>query len=262
MNNRISQLIQSDSKSKWLIPFFTAGYPKLNSLPELVKIAESAGCDMVEIGMPFSDPMADGPEIQFSSHTALNNGISLNLIFEQIATIRKKSSIPLIMMGYYNPVHAFGYKRFLKRAKSAGADGFIIPDLPLDEAGDFRNECQKNDLSLTFLASPTSTPERLKLIDRMSTDFVYAVTVTGVTGSGKKYTNSTDYYLKSLKKELNLKFVAGFGVSDVMSAKRLTRFADGVVIGSALIRMIKEAKNQKAGFDKIGRFLRQIKGAL
>lgn len=262
MNNRIGQLINSDTQSKWLIPFFTAGYPKLNALGELVKMAEDSGCDMVEIGMPFSDPMADGPEIQFSSHTALQNGISLKLIFGQIEKIRKSSHLPLIMMGYYNPVHAFGYQKFLKTARSAGADGFIIPDLPLDEATDFRQECQKNDLSLTFLASPTSDKERLKKIDQMSTDFVYAVTVTGVTGGGKKYTNSTDYYLKGLKKELKHKFVAGFGVSDVISARRLTRFADGVVIGSALVRILKEAKNKKTGYDKLARFLKQIKGAL
>lgn len=262
MNNRIGQLIKTKSKNKWLVPFFTAGYPRLDSLKEEVKIAEDANCDMIEIGMPFSDPMADGPEIQFSSHTALKNGITLNIIFDQISQIRQKTNIPLLMMGYYNPIHAFGYKKFLTTAKSAGADGFIIPDLPLDEAGEFRKECLKNDLSLTFLASPTSSPQRLKKIDQMSIDFVYAVTVTGVTGSGKKYTNLTDYYLRSLKKELKHKFVAGFGVSDIISAQRLARYADGVVIGSALIRLLKEAKNRKSGFEKLGRFLKQIKGAL
>jgi len=217
---------------------------------------------MIELGMPFSDPMADGPQIQFSSQIALENGMSLRHVLKAVKEIRGFSQIPLILMGYYNPVHAFGVREFADSAKRSGADGFIIPDLPPEEASNYRDQLRRFDLSAVFLVAPTSSPERIKVVDRASSDFVYAVTVAGVTGSGQKYNSLTDKYLNELSRTLTKPFVAGFGVSSPKSAKRLCRHADGVVIGSALIRVFRQAGTPSQGVRAVSQLLDSIRNVL
>jgi len=260
--NRIRDILRTRDDRKLLVPFLTVGYPSLRTCIELTRTAIDSGADMVELGMPFSDPMADGPQIQYSSQVALDNGTSLNEVLTAVEQVRAKSDVPIVLMGYYNPVLAHGTSRFASRANAAGADGFIIPDLPIEEAGSFRGSLDKQDMSAIFLAAPTSTPKRVKQINSASTDFVYAVTIAGVTGSSRSFDTKTDNYLKQLSASLTKPFVAGFGVSSPESAQRLCRYADGVVIGSALIRTYREARNKKAGRQAIGRLLKSIRRAI
>jgi len=260
--NRIRNLLALRDGRKLLIPFFTAGYPDLKTSLELVQLAEAAGADVVELGMPFSDPLADGPEIQYSSQVALQNGVGLESILSAVGKLREEVSIPLVLMGYYNPILAYDPDRFLQQASRRGVDGFIIPDLPIEEADDFRKSAEALGLSSIFLVAPTSSRIRIRAIDAACSDLVYAVTVTGVTGSGRRFDNSTDRYLKGLQEQLTHPFVAGFGVSSPESATRLARYADGVVIGSVLVQMLREAKTRAAALGQVGKFLRRVRRAL
>jgi len=260
--NRIAATVGSLGKRKLLVPFFTAGYPDFHSSLELVRIARDCGADIVELGIPFSDPLADGPEIQHSSKVALDNGVHLGKILQGVQTLRQTVAFPLILMGYYNPVLVYGQSRLLARARRCGVDGFIIPDLPVEDGASFAEDARARGLSLVFLVAPTSTTERIALIDSRSCDLVYAVTVTGVTGTGKKFDTATDRYLKRLRDKLSKPFVAGFGVSSPETAQRLCRFADGVVIGSALVKIMREAKNKPALFRQVGRFLSTVRKAI
>ncbi len=262
MDNKIRNKLSILGNNKLLIPFFTAGYPDLKTSMEYVRIAADNGADMVEIGMPFSDPLADGPLIQHSSHIALQNGINLKSILYGVKKLRADLDIPIILMGYYNPVKTYGDFKFLKDSKACGVDGFIIPDLTIEEASDFNKQIKNNDLSAIYLVAPTSSEKRIKLIAKMSTDFVYAVTVTGVTGTGKVFGEDTDTYLKKLKSILDKPFVAGFGVSSPESANRLAKYSNGVVIGSALVNIIKNARTKKSSLIDTGRFLKKIRKAL
>lgn len=259
MITAVGKTISRLGNKKLLVPFFTAGFPNLAATEQLVKGSINAGADIVELGMPFSDPLADGPQIQLSSKIALDNGISIFKIFNQVSKIRRFTDIPIVLMGYYNPVIAFGQEKFFKAAADSGVSGFILADLPVDEASFAIGACRKHNLSLIFLVSPTSTSYRLKMADKFSTDLVYAVTVTGVTGTGKLFDRSTDRYLKRLHDVLSKKFVAGFGVASPESATRLTRYADGVVIGSALVPILNEARTITDGVRGVESFLGTIR---
>jgi tryptophan synthase alpha chain len=245
-----------------LIPFFTAGYPDNKTTLELIKIAIDSGCDMIEIGFPFSDPLADGPEIQFSSYQALKNKMTLAKTLQIVEQVRKINDIPLILMGYYNPVFSYGQKRFMKDASSAGVDGLIIPDLAVSEATDYKRLADRNNISTIFLAAPTTDRTRLKQIEKNCSDFVYAVTVTGVTGGGKVFGRDTDNYLKGLKQIFNKKFVAGFGVSSADIAKRFCRYSDGVVIGSKIVSLMRGAKSKAQAVKEVGRLLGSVRKAI
>jgi tryptophan synthase alpha chain len=259
MATRIQKLLNSLSGRKLMAPFFTVGYPGKKATLDLVRAAESSGADFIELGMPFSDPLADGPEVQHSSQVALANGTSLKIVLKTVEQIRRFSLTPIILMGYYNPVYCYGEDRFITAANSAGADGFIIPDLPVDEAGRFARRVKHEKMSMLFLAAPTSSDSRLQNVNRLSTDLVYAVTVTGVTGAGRSFGRTTTSYLRSLRSKLSKPFVAGFGVSSARSARELTRYSDGVVIGSALIRLLRDARTQNAGVKQVGRLLASIR---
>ncbi len=260
--NRISQYIKSKPDRKLLIPFFTAGFPTVNQSLDLISTAVNSGSDFVEIGIPFSDPLADGPEIQYSSYAALKNGISMKSILKMVEAIRKAHDIPLILMGYFNPILTYGEQKFMSDANNAGADGLIVPDLSVDEAANYKKLADRRKLSTIFLVSPTSTVERTKRIEKLSSDFVYAVTVTGVTGAGKVFDSTTDNYLKGLQSSLKKKFVAGFGVSSAEAAKRLAKNSDGIVIGSKLVWLIRENKNNKQALKAVEKFLTQIRKAI
>jgi len=260
--SRIADLLNRADRHKLLIPFFTAGYPDPKTSLALVKTAVDSGADMVELGMPFSDPLADGPEIQHSSHTAITNGTNLRSVLGMVRSLRREVDLPLILMGYYNPVLTYGETRFLRHAAAAGVDGFIIPDLPVEEAGTFAARVESSGMSAVFLVAPTSSPSRVKMIDRHSTDFVYAVTVTGVTGGSRTFGPETEKYLRRLRKTLAKPFVAGFGVSNPESAHRLARYADGVVIGSALVKIIRDAPNRRSAPRLVGQFLAGVRRAI
>ncbi|MBU8933162.1 MAG: tryptophan synthase subunit alpha [candidate division Zixibacteria bacterium] len=262
MTNRIRSRLDKLGKNKLLVPFFTAGYPDMKTSFEFVRVAADNGADFVELGMPFSDPLADGPLIQHSSHVALQQGTNLDQILDGVSQLRKHTNVPIILMGYYNPIWSYGEERFLRDASAAGVDGLIIPDLPVDEAHTYSAAIRKYDLSAIFLVAPTSTPDRIRLIDRRSTDFIYAVTITGVTGARTQFDTDTDRYLGDLAQRLKKPFVAGFGVSSPESARRLCHNANGVVIGSALVSIIREARSKPASLQAVGGFLRRIRSAL
>ncbi|MCM2271030.1 MAG: tryptophan synthase subunit alpha [candidate division Zixibacteria bacterium] len=262
MTNRVSTLIGSPNRRKLLVPFVTVGYPTFAMSRQLAETAIESGADMLELGMPFSDPLADGPQVQLSSQVALQHGTGLGDLFELTAELRRGTDIPILAMGYYNPVLSRGLDRFFGEAKSAGIDGLIIPDLPPEEAGPFLDQAGKHDIASVFLVAPTSTAMRVRRIEQRCTDFVYAVTVTGVTGAGRSFDDQTDRYLSSLRKQLRKPFVAGFGVSSSASAKRLCRHADGVVIGSALIRLVEENGRAERAVGKVGDFLKSVRESL
>ncbi|RKX25507.1 MAG: tryptophan synthase subunit alpha [Candidatus Zixiibacteriota bacterium] len=260
--SRIRQTLAGRGKHKLLVPFLTVGYPDFDTSIDLVRTAIDSGADIVELGMPFSDPMADGPQIQYSSQIALANGTDMKKVLQAVEQIRAGSGVPIVLMGYFNPVWARGVEAFAAASHRAGADGFIIPDLPVEEAADFLLCLKDLDLSAIFLVAPTSSPERVQLVDSACTDFVYAVTVAGVTGAARKFSSSTDAYLKGLSRSLSRPFVAGFGVSSPESAVRLCRHADGVVIGSALISAFRQAKNRREGLKSVRCLLSDIRKAL
>jgi len=260
--NRLTKYLKTNPDWKLLIPFFTAGFPSLKLSLDLILTAIDTGADFIEIGVPFSDPLADGPEIQYSSFVALQNGINVNKILSAVGAIRKKSNVPIILMGYYNPILTYGEQKFLADANKAGVDGLIVPDLSIDEAAEYKKNADKFGLSTIFLVSPTSSPERISRIEKYCSDFVYAVTVTGVTGAGKVFDKGTDNYLKSLRKTLKKRFVAGFGVSSAETAKRLVRHSDGIVIGSKLVSLIRGSKNNKAALKAVEKLLTQIRRAI
>jgi tryptophan synthase alpha chain len=200
---------------------------------------------MVEIGMPFSDPLADGPVIQDSSSKALRNGMSIKLLFDQLKDVRQKITMPLLLMGYINPVFQYGIENFCKKCKEIGIDGVILPDLPMDE---FQKEYQKyfdsNDIRFTFLITPQTSPERIKLIDSVSNGFIYMVSSSSTTGAKSDIANQQIEYFKRIK-AMNLKnpLMIGFGISNRETFLRACEYANGAIIGSAFVKTIDEAKN-------------------
>ncbi len=249
------------SKRKALIPFFTSGYPSLAETERLASIAASAGADFLEIGMPFSDPMADGPAIQFSSHQALSTGLKMKDTFSLVERITNKTELPVALMGYYNPILAKGISRFIKSAKSSGVGGLIIPDLPPEEAVELQESAQEQNMALCFLVAPTTNPKRYSTIAKSSTGFVYAVTVAGVTGARTSFSTSTDTYLRELKSNISKPIIAGFGIANGPTARKMVRHVDGVVVGSAFIELMRN-NSRTAARKQVGRLIEEIRKSL
>ena len=237
--NRINTLF-TNKKTNILSIYFTAGYPDLGDTLEILKELDKAGVDMIEIGMPFSDPVADGPVIQKSSEKALSNGMSLNLLFEQISKVREITDIPIILMGYINPVFRFGMEKFLARCNSTGIDGTIIPDLPVEEyLESYESLFDKHNVLNIFLVSPQSPEERIKYLDSISKGFLYVVSSSATTGGTSGFLKSnTDYFEKLNNLNLKSPKLIGFGISDNKSYDKACEFANGVIIGSAFIRSL------------------------
>ncbi|MDP1677498.1 MAG: tryptophan synthase subunit alpha [Bacteroidota bacterium] len=243
--NRIASTLQQFQKNKRtiVIPYITPEFPIKGTTIPLILALEQSGAGMIEIGIPFSDPLADGPTIQHSSEIAIKNGATLKRVLELITEARKQTTIPLILMGYINPILNYGVEKFLLDAKKAGVDGLIIPDMPPEESDEFRSLCVKNDLSNIFLIAPTSSEERIRYIDSLSTDFSYCVSVTGVTGARASFGDHFDEYLSRVKKNTTKAFVVGFGIKSKEQIVHITAFSDGVVVASALLQAIAEKKN-------------------
>jgi tryptophan synthase alpha chain len=255
--NRINDLFENNKKNI-LSVYFTAGYPELNNTLEIIRELDKSGVDMIEIGMPFSDPVADGQVIQRSSEKALKNGMTLNLLFEQLAAVREMTNIPIILMGYINPVYRFGVEKFLLKCRETGIDGTIIPDLPVEEfKGSYESMFTKYDILNIFLVSPQSPVDRILYLDRISTGFLYIVSTTATTGGINKFDQSQVNYFKKLG-DLDLKTprLIGFGISDKTTYNQACEFSDGVIIGSAFIRSLDEMGSLP---DKIHRFVKTIR---
>jgi len=243
-----------------LIIYITAGYPSLAKTKELIPELEKNGADIIELGIPFSDPLADGPVIQRSSYLALKSGATLNNIISMVKEVRKKTDIPLVFMTYYNPVLSFGVERFVREAKNAGVDGVIIPDLPPEEASILRKISTKLDFSTIFLLTPTSTENRIKIVSKAASGFIYYVSLAGVTGARAKLPGEIKGKILKIKKITDKPVCVGFGVSNAVQARQISRLADGVVVGSAVINAI--SKNTKDCVKKTGIFVRGLKNAV
>lgn len=248
--NRLAQLF-SEKRKNILSVFYTAGFPKLNDTVAIAKYLEQAGADIIEIGMPFSDPVADGPTIQASNKIALDNGMNVKLLLEQVKEIRKEVKIPIILMGYLNPVLQYGVEKFCKDAVANGVDGLILPDLPIDEfKTEYRDMTTALGLDVIFLISPTTSEGRIRTIDELSTGFVYAVSATSTTGTKKKFTSEQENYFQKLKAmNLSNPFLIGFGISDSDTFSKACKFASGAIVGSAFINLLKESDNVETGIS-------------
>ena len=251
--NRIHQKLQENKKL--LSIYFTAGHPSLNDTAKTIKELEGNGVDMIEIGLPFSDPLADGPTIQASSTQALKNGMTTELLFQQLGTIRESVSIPLIIMGYFNPILQFGVEKFCQKCKEVGIDGLILPDLPLDVYQDhYEPILKKYGLVNIFLITPQTSEERILQIDAASDGFIYMVSSASVTGSQEGFGNQQENYFKRIA-NMNLKNpqIVGFGISNAETFQQATKMAKGAIIGSAFIKHL-----SKNGTDTIGNFVKGI----
>ncbi len=243
MINRINELFERKNRNI-LSVFFTAGYPQLNDTPTILGLLEQHGADMAEIGMPFSDPTADGPVIQHSSDIALKNGMSVEKLFSQLKDIRHRVKMPLILMGYFNPVLQFGVESFCKKCSEIGIDGVILPDLPLDEYNvRYRRYFEENNLHLILLVTPQTSGERIREIDRQSKGFIYMVSSSSTTGSDKKAEEFHTVYFKRIENmELKNPRLIGFGISDKAGFESACRYANGAIVGSAFIRALGQSK--------------------
>ncbi len=247
--SRIDRVFAGRGARPLIIPFVTAGYPQLDSTVSLVHAMTMAGADLVEIGMPFSDPLADGPTIQRSSERALSNGMTVKRVLSVVAELRADSNtadLPLVLMGYCNPILHFGLEEFLRTAAETGVDGLIVPDLPPEEAAEYRNGCMQCGLAAVFLMAPNATDERIGIVDEASTHFSYCVSVTGVTGARGDVQARTIEFLGRVRRQARKPFVVGFGVKQPEHVTRLGPLADGVVVGSALIDAIDAATDPAA----------------
>ncbi len=244
MNNRINNLFKN-KKENILSVYFTAGFPNLNDTVEIIKQLEKNGVDLIEIGIPFSDPTADGPIIQKSSEAALKNGMSLNLLFEQLKTIRESVNIPLILMGYFNPVFQFGVQQFCQKCAEVGIDGAILPDLPLDEFElEYKSVFNENNLHNILLITPQTSEARIKQIDAASEGFIYMVSSSSTTGTGKKVEDfQQDYFVRIQEMNLKNPRIIGFGISDNATFKNACKYAGGAIIGSAFVKALSSNSN-------------------
>lgn len=227
-------------RRKALIAYVTAGFPTLGATGKVVREIEAAGADIVEIGVPFSDPIADGPVIQHASNKALENGVTLDWILKWTKKFRRASELPIVFMSYLNPVHHMGYEVFARRAADAGVDGLIVPDLIADEAGELRKVLRAKGIDLVHLVAPTTPPARRRRLARRSRGFLYAVSTTGVTGARKRLPDDVIGFLRDTRRDSPVPVAVGFGISNAEQARRYASSVDGVIVGSALISLLRK----------------------
>ncbi|RUT69180.1 tryptophan synthase subunit alpha [Flavobacterium cupreum] len=252
--NRITQKLQEDKKI--LSIYFSAGYPNLNDTVQIIQDLEKNGVDLIEIGLPFSDPLADGPTIQASSTQALHNGMTTQILFDQLKNIRESVKIPLIIMGYFNPMLQYGIEAFCKKCAEIGIDGLIIPDLPVDVyADEYKTIFEKYGLINVFLITPQTSDERIRFIDSVSNGFIYMVSSASVTGSQSGFGNvQVDYFERIAGMNLKNPQIIGFGISNRETFNQATKFAKGAIIGSGFIKHLSEI-----GSGKISEFVGGIR---
>lgn len=243
-----------------LMPYFTLGYPTPEDTLPILQAIAGAGADLIELGIPFSDPLADGPTIQRSTQVALERGMTLERALEITAELRScQVRQPLLLMGYYNPILAYGVERFVHQAASAGADGFIIPDLPPEEAAALEAACRLSHCALVYLLAPTSTPERTAEIAARTSGFLYLVSVVGVTGRRESLATNLESFLDRARRASNVPVAVGFGISTPDQAQTVGRLADGVIVGSALIEAVSGSARPA---EAAARFVSSLRRAL
>jgi tryptophan synthase alpha chain len=262
MTNRIQKAFEKASDRKVMSLFLTAGYPTIEDTAALICGCVDAGADMIELGMPFSDPLADGPTIQQSSNIAIENGITIPVIFDIVNQVRKTSEVPIILMGYINPVIRFGIKDFCEKAAAVGVDGLIIPDLPVDEQDLVAIHAHANNLPIIHLVAPNTSDERMVQVDDLSGGFVYCVSVTGVTGAreGASVSQSVNTFIERVKKNVTKNPVlVGFGIKSKEDAALISDRVEGFIVGSALIQTIQSNYPNSDWMDQVYRFVRNLR---
>ncbi len=245
-----------------LIPFLTVGDPDIDTSEALVLSMAEAGADLIELGVPFSDPMAEGPTIQRSSERALAGGVSLNAILELVSRLRPRLDIPLILMGYANPFFTMGYERFSKLAAEVGVDGIIVPDLPPEEGDDLYGRCNERGVDGILLAAPTTTPGRLEMLAGRSRGFLYYVSLTGVTGARSQIAAGVEEGVRAARKAGDIPVCVGFGISTPDHARTVSAYADGVVVGSAVVGRIEAAGSADEAVASVGSYIAEMKAPL
>jgi len=252
--NRINKVFEK--KKNLLSIYFTAGFPEINDTLKIIKELDKSQVDMIEIGLPFSDPLADGPTIQKSSEKALSNGMTTNLLFDQLKDLRKISDVPVVIMGYFNPILQYGIEKFCSNCKDVGIDGLIIPDLPADIfKKNYKNIFEKYKLNMMFLITPQTSDERINLIDQLSKGFIYMVSSYSVTGAKNSFDKYQIEYFKRIKKmKLSNPLLIGFGIGNNNTYKTACKYSSGAIIGSAYIKYI-----ENHGISKTEDFIKLIK---
>ncbi len=233
----------AQAKHTALIPYITVGYPTLETTLKAVPLFASNGCDIIELGIPFSDPLADGATIQSASYEALRQGVTPSICLEVARKLRRRVKIPLVFMTYYNPVLKFGLEQFCSRCADAEIDGLIIPDLPPEEGKELEKSTKRHGLDLVYLLSPASTEERIRLVTGRSTGFIYLVSLTGVTGARDRLPVGLESFVASVRNRTEKALCVGFGVSTPEQARRVAKVADGVIVGSRIIQLLHKDKS-------------------
>ncbi len=262
--NRIDQkFAELKSRGKTaLIPFIEAGDPDLRTTLETLLAVAQSGADLIELGIPFSDPMADGPTIQRASERALHKGLSLSSILEVVRQFRRRSEVPLILFGYYNPFFHFGLKRLTQEARNAGADGILCVDLPPEESGELKSWATARGLHMIYLLAPTSDSHRVRLVTREAGGFIYYVSVTGVTGTRSSFEKGLGALVARVRRSTSLPIGVGFGISTPKQAAWVASFADAVVVGSALINIMEKARRREDKVKRAAAFVASLKRAV
>ncbi len=251
-----------ERNEKALIVYLTAGDPSLSVTKKLIFGLADAGVDILEIGVPFSDPTADGPVIQEASQRALKAGTTLQGVLNLVADARQTSQIPIVLFGYYNPIFAYGTKKFAQAAKKAGVDSILVVDLPPEEAQELRKYTDASGIDFISLVAPTTGMERLRRIAVDATGFLYYISITGVTGTAAPKVEDIKREVSKIRKITKLPLAVGFGISNPKQASEIANFADGIVIGSAVVRLIDENKNNSHLVEIVSQYIREIKDAL
>lgn len=256
--NRLTELFNK-KKNNILSIYFTAGYPEVGATLKIAEALEKAGADFLEIGFPYSDPLADGPVIQHSSQVAIENGMTVQLLFQQLRDLRQRVNIPVLLMGYVNPMLQYGVANFCKDAAEAGVDGLIVPDLPLSEYEElYKDEFIKNGLSNVFLVTPQTSEERIRKIDDLSNGFIYLLSSSSTTGKDLNESDEiTKYYERIKAMDLKNPLIIGFGISDKRSFDRANSYVNGAIMGTAFVKTI---GNKEDYLSHIPDFIKKVKG--
>jgi tryptophan synthase alpha chain len=246
------------AKHTALIPYITVGYPTVETTLKVVPLFASSGCEIIELGIPFSDPLADGATIQRASYEALRQGVTSEVCFEVTQELRRQVEIPLVFMTYYNPVLKFGLEQFCSKCAGVGVDGLIIPDLPPEEGEELEQSTKRHGIDLIYLLSPASTEERIQLVASRSSGFIYLVSLTGVTGARDNLPEELESFVARVRERTEKPLCIGFGVSTPEQARRIAKIADGVIVGSRIIQLLDEDKSLK----NVCSFIKSLRGAL
>lgn len=254
--SRLGELFTGRSKKALLMPYITGGYPNLADCRQVLDAFIAGGADMIELGVPFSDPLADGPVVQASTQQALDAGVTTDDVLALAAEFSRK--LPVVLLVYYNCIFAYGQERFVAAAAAAGVDGLIVPDLPVDESEDYVAVCREHAVDPILLVAPTTPDERIRLIGAIASGFIYCVSVTGVTGARISLSDTLPDFIARIRQQTQVPLAVGFGVSTPEHAATVALFADGVIIGSRLIQMVADAPDIDTACRKVETFLKDV----